>query len=90
MKLQEAIHHCRWQFVFKMDDPAFGRVPRARRGLGYAGVPSGTSSKNRPMGNSGSEASCKEASCKDEGVRSEASPWDLNTNCHNEEEICRR
>jgi hypothetical protein len=26
-----------------MGDPAFGRVPRASRGLGYGGVPGGTS-----------------------------------------------
>jgi hypothetical protein len=41
------------QFAIKMDDPAFGRVPRARRGLGCAGVPGGTSSKNGPTGNEG-------------------------------------
>ena len=36
-----------------MDDPAFGRVPRALRGLDDAGVPWGTSKENRPKGNEG-------------------------------------
>ena len=34
------------QFGFKMET-------EASRGLGYGGVPGGTSSKNRPMGNEG-------------------------------------
>ena len=42
-----------YRFAFKMDDPAFSRVPRASRGLGYAGLPNGTSSKNRLKGNEG-------------------------------------
>jgi hypothetical protein len=46
MKVREAFYRCLWQFVFKMET-------EARRGVGYAGVPRGTSSKARPMGNEG-------------------------------------